>query len=314
MKCIFRYQCLSMLGVAITLASGLTACGSGGSTAAPTGNDVSSATTESVSANTAVVPTDSTEAAATTVSTTAAVVAGATENQIYNCPGGGTAVYALSGGSLATLGNGVLDTGEIYSLTFDACKGAAGAASVTGAMTLTVVNASGDSYTVNTASQNVTVALPQGSVALNGNSTLTQSVSAAGSTATTTTRWITPNIQITTQRNARNGSFTLSNVDITRSVTVSDGIVVGTSANGTGTLTAALPNAIWTVTLTTQGAVSYDANGTPTQGSWSITLPYNGIALDVAGGVATVSVDYGADGTVDKTYVFTVDALCAEAG
>jgi hypothetical protein len=314
MKYIIRYQRLSMLGAAIALASGLTACGSGGSTAAPTGNDVSSATTESVSANTAVVPTDSTEAAATTVSTAAAVVAGATENQTYNCPGGGTAVYALSGDSLATLDNGVLDTGEIYSLTFDACKGAAGAASVTGVMTLTVVSATGDSYTVHTASQNVTVALPQGSVALDGDSTLTKSVTTAGSVTTTTARWTTPGIQLTTQRNARNGSFTLSNVDITRSVTVSSGIVTETSASGSATLAAALPNANWTVTLTTQGAVGYDADGTPTQGSWSITLPYNSIALDVAGGLATVSVDYGADGTVDKTYVFTVEALCAEAG
>jgi hypothetical protein len=79
-------------------------------------------------------------------------------------------------------------------------------------------------------------------------------------------------------------------------------------------MTAVLPNGNWTVTTATNGAVSYDANGVPTQGDWTITLPNNRIGVNVVPGTLTVTVDFGADGSIDRTYVFTTTVIVAEAG
>jgi len=52
----------------------------------------------------------------------------------------------------------------------------------------------------------------------------------------------------------------------------------------------------------------------PTQGAWTITLPNNIIGVSVVPGTLTVTVDFGADGTIDRTYVFTTATIVAEAG
>jgi hypothetical protein len=62
-----------------------------------------------------------------------------------------------------------------------------------------------------------------------------------------------------------------------------------------------------------QGA-TYDGNGTPTSGSWTIALPNHRLQLTVAGGFATVTVDFNADGTIDRTHVFPIGDFVAGAG
>jgi hypothetical protein len=68
------------------------------------------------------------------------------------------------------------------------------------------------------------------------------------------------------------------------------------------------------VTTATQGAVSYDANGVPTQGAWTVTLPHNRLGISVVPGTLTVTVDHGPDGSIDRTWVFTSGTVAAEAG
>lgn len=291
----------------------LAACGGGGDDAGSTTN-VSQETAQAMSANSAVVPADTTEAAATVLATTQAVVAGGQASQTINCAGGGTALFTVTGGSLASISNGVLDAGEVYSVSYAACRGSAGAASLDGTATLTVVSAAAGVTEVSTATQGIVVTLPQRTLTLNGNSTLSQTVATNGATTTTTSRWTSPQIVVTSQRNARNSSFTLTNVDLTRSIAVTGGVVSARSSSGTHTMSAVLPNASWTITTATQGAVSYDANGVPTQGAWTITLPNNRIGVSVVPGTVTVTVDYGADGTIDRTYIFNATTLVAEAG
>jgi len=291
----------------------LAACGgggdSGGSTAA-----VSQETAQAMSANSAVVPADSTDAAASVLTTTQAVVAGGTASQTYNCAGGGTAVFTATGGSLASLGNGQLDAGEVYDVTYTNCRGSAGAASLNGSATLTVVSAAAGNIEVTTATQGIVVTLPLRTVTLNGSSTLTHTVVTAGATTTTTNRWVSPQIVVTSQRGARNSTFTLSAVDISRSVSVTNGVVSGSSFSGTHTMDAVLPNGSWTITTATQSAVTYDANGVPTAGALTITLPNNRIGVSVVPGTVTVTLDRGADGTIDQTWTFTTTAAVADAG
>lgn len=296
---------------ALAAAALLTACGGGGSDSTDT--SVSAATTESVSANSMEIPEESTSAMSTTMSTTQAVVGGATAGSTYACLGGGTAVFTATGGTAATLLNGQLDAGEVYSLQFNACRGSAGAASVNGTMSLTVTAATSGSLSVSTQTQAITVALPQRTLALNGSSTFSLATTASGASVTTTARWVSPQIALTSLRNGVTSNLTLTNVDQTRSVTTTNGVAAGSSHSGTVTLAVALPANAWTATIASNGAVSYDTNGMPTQGSWAITLPHNAIGLTVAAGTATVTVDNGPDGGIDRTYTYGASALAAEA-
>lgn len=290
----------------------LSACGGGGDTAAT--DEVDQGTAQAMSANSAVIPAESVEAASTLLSTAQAVVAGGQDSQTYACPGGGTALFTATGGSLASLGNGVLDAGEIYSLTYTDCRGSAGAASLSGMTTLTVLAAGSGTTEVATTTQGITVTLPQRVLTLNGASTLSRSVVVNGASSTTTDRWTAAQIELTSQRNARSSRYTLAAVDVSRSITVTNGVVSARTGSGTHTMSAVLPNGSWSVTTATQGAVSYDANGVPTQGAWTVTLPHNRLSISVVPGTLTVTIDHGPDGTIDRTWVYTSDAVGAEAG
>lgn len=291
----------------------LAACGGGGDGGAAN-TEVDQETAQAMSANSAVIPDDSGDATATLLATTKAVVAGGQASQTFACAGGGTAVFTVTGGSLASVTNGVLDAGEVYSVSYNACKGSAGAATLNGTATLTVVSAGGGSTEVATTTQGIVVTLPLRTLTLNGSSTLSQTVVTSGATTTTTNRWTSPQIVVTSQRNARSSQFTLSAVDQTRSVSVTNGVLSARTASGTHTMSAVLPNGSWTITSATQGTVSYDANGVPTQGAWTITLPNNRIGISVVPGTLTVTLDRGPDGTIDRTWVFSTTTLPTDAG
>ena len=293
----------------------LGACGGGGDDAgAPTGA-VTESQALSMSANSAAVPADSADSQATLLATTRAVVAAGSASQTVACAGGGTAVFTVTGGSLASVTNGQLDAGEVYDVTYTNCTGAAGAAALDGSATLTVVSASGGTTQVNTATQDLRIALPLRTLTVNGSSTLTETiVDNGGGVGVTTHRWTSPQIVVSSVRNARTSTFTFTNVDQTRSFTTTGGVVSARSRSGTVTIDAQLPNGRWTVTTATQGAVSYDANGVPTQGAWTITLPNNIIGISVVPGTLTVTADWGADGTIDRTWVFTAGQIGSAAG
>jgi hypothetical protein len=119
---------------------------------------------------------------------------------------------------------------------------------------------------------------------------------------------------VVTQFNARQSSFLLSDVNITRQATWAGGVLQGVTYNGTHTLSATLPNASFSYTVATQGSVSYSGGGTPLQGAWLITLPRNLITITVAGGMATIAIDAGKDGSIDRTFTVPVGQLDANAG
>lgn len=295
------------------LAALLTACG-GGSDDASAADTVSQDRAQSMSADSSAMATDGTDGAQALLATTQAVVASGSASQTVNCPGGGTAVFTVTGGSVSQLTNGVLDAGEVYSVTFNGCRGSMGAVALTGSATLTVVSNGNGVLAVNTATQNLQVALPLRTLTYNGSSSLSQTVTTTGATTTTVNRWTSPRIEVRSVRNfGRTSTFTLSNVDLTRTFVQSGGVISARSASGTHTLDAVLPNGSWSITVATQGAVSYDANGVPTQGAWTITLPNHIVGVNVVPGTLTVTVDIGGDGTIDRTYVFSTTTIVNEA-
>ncbi len=293
----------------------LAGCGGG------TGNDssgnaqtpVGQETAQSVSANTLVLGQDSADANVSVLRTAQAVVASGQASVTVACGGGGTAVFTVSSGSLASLTNGVLDAGERYSILFSNCRVSAGSDSVNGLMSLEVIRASASELTVQTSTQGIVVARPHRTLTLDGSSTLTQSVATQGATVITTHRWVSPQIALTSLHNARLSSLTLSDVDLTQTTSTIGGVPGNSTSSGSLTITVGWPHNSWSATIATQGTAIYDANGVATQGSWRMSLPHDRLDLTVAGGMATVTIDHGPDGSIDLSFIFAVPALAEEA-
>jgi len=298
-------RCASMLAALL-----LSACG--GSSDTPQ-NSVGSETAQSVSANTLVLGPDTGRAHVAVLRTAQAVVAGGVATATIDCGGGGTARFTAGGGSGLSLLNGLLDAGERYSMLFDNCRVSAGAESLSGLMSIDVISASANEMTLQTSTQGIVVARPQRTLTLNGSSTISQASVTNGNTVVTTNRWVSPQIALTSLHDGRLSSLSFSNVDLTTTSTTVNGVPAGSTSSGTLTITVAWPGISWSATISTQGTASYDVNGVATQGSWLMTLPHDRIGLVVGAGLATVTLDNGANGSIEHTFFFGVLALIAAA-
>ena len=298
-------RCATVVAAAL-----LSSCG--GSSESDTPQDsVGSEIAQSVSANTLAIGPDTVNANVAVLRTAQAVVAAVQATTTIDCGGGGTARFTVSGGSL--LFNGVLDAGEHYSMLFDNCRVSAGADSLSGLMSIDVISASANELTLLTSTQGIVVERPHRTLTLNGSSTISQSSVTNGTTVTTTNRWVSPQIALTSLHNANLSSLTLSNVDLTTTSTTVGGVPAGSTSSGTLTITVAWPGMSWTATIATQGPASFDVNGVAIEGSWLMTLPHDRIGLVVVADLATVTLDNGANGSIDHTFFFGVLALLAAA-
>lgn len=298
--------------VAALFTAWLSACGGGAGDDAASATGTSAGTAESASANGMVVADESVRAQSAVLSTARAVIAIGSAHQTVSCAGGGTALFSATAGTSGSLTNGVLDTGEVYAMQFFACRSTSGSATVTGTMTLSVNSASGENLSVGTQSD-VWVTLPERTLRFNGNSTLSHSVQVNGNTRVTTDRWVSPRINTTSVRHNRSTSLSLSNVDLTQTVTTVDGAVTGSTNEGTLTMTYSGWLGTWSATIATQGLVSFSANGVPLGGRWLITLPHDLLLLQVASGVATATLDFGHNGSIDRLFTWPVLVLTGEA-
>jgi len=300
-------RCATVVAAAL-----LSSCGGSGESDTPQ-DSVGSEIAQSVSANTLAIGPDTVNANVAVLLTVQAVVAGGQATTTIACDGGGTARFTASGGNGVSLLNGVLDAGEHYSMVFDNCRVSDGADSLSGLMSIDVISASANEMTLQTSTQGIVVARPHRTLTLNGSSTISQSSVTNGATVTTTNRWVSPQIALTSLHNGNLSSLTLSNVDLTTTSTTVGGVPAGSTSSGTLTITVAWPGMSWSATITTQGPASFDVNGVAIEGSWLMTLPHDRIGLVVAADLATVTLDNGANGSIDHTFFFGVLALLAAA-
>ena len=312
----------------------LTACGGGGSDSSADAAAIDDATATAYAANATQIASDASSATDTAVETaqtmiglaavasagddraTALAVPAATTTQ--SCPGGGTATLSITGGTPASVINGKLDAGEVYAVAFAACKDVTGASTLNGSMAMTVLAASGDTSNgtlgLSLTFTDLSAALGQGSASLNGSVSRTVTVSTDASGVHLASHFVATGLTLATHYNTRNSSFTLSATDIQRSVTLVGGLPQSSTINGTHTLSATLPNGAFSYTVATIGSTSYSASGLPVSGGWTITLPQNLIGVAVANGQATITIDKGKDGTIDRTIIVPVPTLVANAG
>ena len=332
------------LAVAAALASGalLTACGGGGgdTPATPTVTPLSQPDATADSANANASGSDTASSLDSVVDTTTAVAqaaaqstavspddrahalsastASAVTNLSVDCAGGGTATLSITGGTLASEANGQLDAGEHFTVTYAQCTGHAGWTQLNGSVEMDVASAdystSPATLAVNLTVTNLAVSTSHGSATLDGTATLSRTVLTTNGTTTTTSHVTVPNATLATAFNARSGSFTLSDLDATRTLTSVAGIATASQYSGSHTLSGSADGRTFSYTVSTTGNVNYDATGALASGAWTVVRPDATIATTVANGTVVITVDDGNNGSIDHTWTFPTSQLDAAAG
>lgn len=183
---------------------------------------------------------------------------------------------------------------------------------------MTMLSASGDSangaLSVTLTATRLALALARGGATLDGSVTRSFSVATAGDGSVhLTSHHTTPSLTPATRYNARSSTFVPSDTDITRTATLAGGVLQSSGVSGTHTVAAALPNASFGYTVATTGGATR-ADGTPTSGLWTITLPNTTITVSIAGTTATIALDRGKDGSIGRTFTVPVAQVLAQAG
>jgi hypothetical protein len=233
------------------------------------------------------------------------------------CAGGGTATLTISGGTLLTQLNGQFDAGEHYTLAFTQCSGPLGLVHLDGQLEMDIVSVSGDAPVVTTAAltmTGLTATAGNASVTLNGQATLVRSVTTNGLSSTATSEVTSPSFSMATSWNGRSGSFTVTNLDVTRTAQYLSGLPTGSTIAGHHELHGTADGQAVDLVVSTTGEVAYDATGNPISGTWTTVRPDATITTTIANGQATITVDDGNDGTIDSTWTIPVATLMASAG
>jgi hypothetical protein len=233
------------------------------------------------------------------------------------CPGGGTATLTVTG-TLELLRNGQLDAGEAYTVTYAQCSGGAGLARLDGRVDMAVLSAdhatSPASVSVGITATHLVLALPAGNATLDGTATLARSVATSDGTTTVTSHVTVPSATLATAFNARNGTFALTDLDATRTVTSVGGSVTGWQYTGHHTLSGTAWGRTFSMNVSTTGSLHDDAGGALVSGAWTVVRPHATVVTTVANGLAVITVDDGNDGTIDHTWTFPAAQLAASAG
>jgi hypothetical protein len=326
---------LRHISIAAALACGtlITACGGGSSSGSDTTPPTLLQSTASAnSANSSQTGVDTASSMDTIYSTTEAVAAAtsaaigassAVTNTVVNCAGGGTATLTINGGTAGTQLNGRFDAGERYTVTFARCIGANGYAQLNGNVEMDIISVAA-SATAGTSAANITAtnlsvtaasdSAEVGSTVFNGSGTVSRSASTATDGSVTTVSHVTvSNATLTNNYCSRNGAFTLSDLDATRTVDSVSGTVTGSHYTGHHSLSGSARGITLSLQMSTNGSISYDAAGMIISGQWTLVTTNTTIVTKVANGTVVLTVDDGSNGTIDRTYTFPTATLNASA-
>ena len=234
------------------------------------------------------------------------------------CAGGGTATLSISGGTLSSEVNGQLDAGEHYSVVFAQCSDRAGSARLNGSVELDVLSAdrstSPETLAVHLVVNHLTLVLPSGTVTLDGTASVSRSVTTDNGTTTTVSHVSVPSATLATAFNGRDATFTVSDLDATRTQTSVGGVTTASQFGGHMTLAGSADGRTLALTFATAGNVTHGGSGTLVSGAWTVVRPDATIATTVSNGLVVMTTDDGSDGTIDRTWTFTTAQLEAAAG
>ena len=236
------------------------------------------------------------------------------------CPTGGSVSWTVTGDA-ATIGNGQLDAGETFAVVYNAC-GSAGGGSIDGSATFTVTARSASllafTHTTNALTQTTT----NGSFVHSGSVSVSRSEAAlAGGGREVTRRVTSPGVtlqsRIGTVAGTRVATYQLNALDwtVTRTYGSSNELTARRHQGSASlaTSTPRRPNA--TLDVTAEGTLTLDGAGVAAaEGSFTVVTARHRIRCVYGAGIATLTLDLGNDGSVDRTWVITLTRLAGDAG
>ncbi len=305
-------------GLSLQNAQGYAADGATMPVAAATGVDSATQTLESSLA----------AAAAASAGRETAQSAGMTPQDVsvsHACPNGGTIAWTVTGGTPTTQGNGQLDAGETYAVTYTHCGTADADSSVLdGSTSLVVTTRTSTELDFTHTTSNLTLTTVTGATyALSGSTRVQRSETTTTGGGRQVTRHITsPGISLVSHvplsgGGTRDASYNLRSYDwtVTRTYDAGGALV---SRSHAGSLVADAhtprrPDA--SLQITTEGTLTLNGgDGATASGSFTIITSRNTIACTYGGGVATLTLDIGNDGKIDRSWTLTRTTFLGEAG
>lgn len=237
---------------------------------------------------------------------------------VLPCTGGGVVATSISGGSLATQANGVLDAGESYALVFDDCRSAGDGARLNGALRLDVAAFGPVEADLTHRAQALTLTTDGGArYALDGGVREQRRVARLGAASHLTSHLTSPGLALIARIDGRSGSHELRVLDwhVTSTVDVF-GTLLQSSHQGTLVLAVATPRRPpATLTITTQGTLVAGPGGLyASQGSFSVATPHDRIIVSHGATQVSLMLDLGNDGRIDRSWTLPRFVFDAEAG
>jgi hypothetical protein len=324
-------QRLNYVVSALAAALLLAACG-GGDDAGDTGFGMSNETAQGYAADGSAMPvTAATGLDSAAVALEAGVAASTTADARQNilqaqplatasasasCPGGGSVAWTVTGDT-ATLGNGQFDAGESYAATYTGCVADNGA-TLDGSLTLVVGSGKTSTHLPLTlTATNLRTTTTQGQFVLNGSVGSTRDlVNLSGGAKQYTVHHTSSGVTLQSTIGSRQASYNLTSWDwtVVRTYSAANALTARTH-QGSLTMDASTPrrpNA--TLSVSTQGALTRAADGWAAAGSFVVVTQSNRITGVWADGSVTLTMDFGDNGTIDRTWTITRTTFNGEAG
>lgn len=230
-----------------------------------------------------------------------------------SCLQGGSVEWTVTGPS-STLGNGQLDAGETYAVTYTHCVNDAGT-EFNGTMQLAVTLRAPSAVDFTVTASNLQAVTAAATYLLNGNLTEQRSVATSGATSVVTGEVSSTGITLVTTRGTRQATYQLQSLDWQVVRTYVNGVLQTRTHQGSLSLSANTPRRpAASLAISTQGTLTISADGFANAGAFTVRTARDTITCTYANGTAVLSLDRGSDGTVDRQWTVTRPLFIDSAG
>lgn len=317
---------------------GLAGCGGGGGDPLPTAQPLGTTEAQAYAADASVMPmtaADGVDAAADALGRALATRIGraaapdrqalaatgvaplATTTEIsVDCSAGGRIVWTATGADADGLDNGRFDAGEVYAVRFEDCATVRGRA-LTGSATVTVLARGTGLIELGLVLSGLVYTGPMGGFTLSGEvQRRLEWVQADDGSQSLTGRLTASAVALATTIGQRQASYTLSALTwtVSRGLDAS-GQEFRRSHEGRLQMAAVTPRRPdATLDIASSGSLTAADDGLTASGTLRVTNTANEWNVVYGGGSATITLDFGRDGTIDRTWTLERGQFHGEAG
>lgn len=314
------------LWIVVASAAALAACG-GGSTEDTSGTSISTEVAQGYAADAGTMPVAAAtgvEAAVGALESAVSATTGADRAQPQavqpqatlsaQCVRGGSVTWQASGGT--ALGNGQLDTGEIYTVSYDGCVTGDGGPTIDGSLSLTVNARSTGRLAYTMTATKLTFTQGTLEYVLDGNVSEDRR-SLTDVTGTQVTGDLTSTgLSLESTIGSRQATYRLNTLAWTVVRTFdANGRLVTRSHQGTLELSANTPRRPdASLAISTVGSTIVGSDGFISAGTYTVRTSRDTVRCEHGGGTVTLSLDRGNDGTIDRVWTLTRTVFLDGAG